>query len=159
MNWDRNDIQGLRARKPKIAIDSVPLESKEHGPISPGEVQVKELEFERASRGGNSGSTPSRSSRATDQGIGVANRAGKTRAAEAENQANESIKSYARVIDARAVASESLSTQLERATREHNLNLERLRRVVVRRQTGRTFAADAGPGSQARCTSRRNQHP
>ena len=50
----------------------------------------------------------------------------KTRSAEAESRADQVRQSHARVIERVTVASESLSTQLERATREHNLKVERL---------------------------------
>lgn len=48
MKWTESEIQGLKAQEAKdLAVEFLQtLEAKDKGPLSPGEVQVKELEFE-----------------------------------------------------------------------------------------------------------------
>lgn len=48
MTWTESEIQGLKAQEAKdLAVELLrKLETKEQGLISPGEVQMKELEYE-----------------------------------------------------------------------------------------------------------------
>ena len=48
MNWTESDIQALKAQEAKdLAVELLhKLDAKQKGPISAGEVQIKELDFE-----------------------------------------------------------------------------------------------------------------
>ena len=139
MNWTESDIQALKAQEAKdLAVELLQkLEAKEKGPISPGEVQIKELDFElEAARGRERGQASPRGSRAANQGTGAADPTGEDALAEAESHANEVRESFAHVVERVNEAGESLSTQLERATREHNLKVEQLESTFAVRAGG-----------------------
>lgn len=128
-NWTESEVQGLKAQEAKdLAIELLQkLEAKERGLITPGEVQMKELEFELRLR--EAENDDRRRSETHDQRVmelQLQIEQEKTRSAEAECRANQIRESHARIIERVAEASESLSVQLERATREHNLKVERL---------------------------------
>lgn len=137
MDWNESAIQGLKAQEAKeLAVEFLhKLEAKEKGPISPGEVQLKELDFELRLR--EAKIEDNRRREAHEQQIKELElqiEREKTRCAEAESHANQVHESHARVIERVADASESLSTQLERATREHNLKVEQLESSFAARQ-------------------------
>lgn len=137
MNWTESDIQALKAQEAKdLAIELLQkLEAKEKGPISPGEVQIKELEFELRLR--EAESEDNRLHEAHERQIKELElqiQQEKTRLAEAESKANEVRESFADVVQRVNEAGESLSTQLERATREHNLKVEQLESTFAVRQ-------------------------
>jgi hypothetical protein len=128
-NWTESEIQGLKAQEAKdLAIELLQqLAAKEEGLISPGEVQMRELEFDLRLR--QAEIEDRRQSEAHERRIKELElqiEQEKTRAAEAESRANDVRQAHARVIERVAEASESLSAQLERATREHNVKVERL---------------------------------
>lgn len=129
MKWTEAEIQALKAQEAKdLAVEFLELlEAKDKGPISPGEVQLKELEFNLRLREAEIADRRQREAhekRIKELELQIEQE--KTRAAETEKTANEIRQSHARVIERVAEATESLSTQLERATRTHNLKLEQL---------------------------------
>ena len=129
MKWTEAEIQALKAQEAKdLAVEFFQmLEAKEKGPISPGEVQLKELDFNLRFREAEIEDRRRRElheKRIKELELQIQQE--KTRAAEAEEMANQVRQSHARVIERVAEATESLSTQLERATRTHNLKLEQL---------------------------------
>jgi hypothetical protein len=129
MTWTESEIQGLKAQEAKdLAIELLEkLEAKEQGLISPGEVQLKELEFELRLREAENEDRRRREAhemRVKELELQIEQE--NSRSAEAESRANQVRAEHARVIERVTAASESLSTQLERATREHNLKVERL---------------------------------
>lgn len=129
MNWTENDIQSLKAQEAKdLAVEFMhQLLAKERGPISPGEVQLKELEFELKLRDAeNEDNRVARLHEKQIKELALKIDQEKTRAAEAISHADEVRQEHAGVIQRVSEASESLSTQLERLTREHNLKTERL---------------------------------
>jgi hypothetical protein len=129
MTLTESEIQGLKAQEAKdLAIDLLEkLKVKDQGLISPGEVQLKELEYElrlREAENEDRRRCESHLQRIKELELQIEQE--KTRAAEAEGHANQVRESHARVIERVATANEALSMQLERATREHNLKVERL---------------------------------
>jgi len=137
MNWTESDIQGLKAQEAKdLAVELLQkLEAKEKGTISPGEVQVKELDFELRLREAESEDNRLREAHERQiKELELQIQQEKTRSSEAESHANQVRESFAHVMERVDEASESLSTQLERATREHNLKVEQLESTFAVRQ-------------------------
>jgi len=129
MDWTESDIQTLKAQEAKdLAVEFlIQLETKEKGPISPGEVQIKELDFELRLR--EAESEDNRCREAHERQIKELEhqiQQQKTSCAEAENRANQVREAFAHVVGCVDDAQESLSMQLERTTREHNLKVEQL---------------------------------
>jgi len=129
MKWTEAEIQALKAQEAKdLAVEFLELlEAKDKGPISPGEVQLKELEFNlRLREAENCRPSPARGARETYQGIGTANRAGENacRRGRENGQRNPPVpRARHRAV---AEATNRSAPQLERATRTHNLKLEQL---------------------------------
>lgn len=137
MKWTEAEIQALKAQEAKdLAVEFLEmLEAKERGPISPGEVQLKELDFNLRLREAEIADRRQREAHEKSiKELELQIEQEKTRAAEAEKMANEIRQSHARVIERVAEATESLSTQLERATRTHNLKLEQLTASYVAKE-------------------------
>jgi hypothetical protein len=137
MDWTESDIQALKAQEAKdLAVEFLhKLETREKGPISPAEVQMKELEYELRLREAEiedqrRRETHERSIKELELQIEQE----KTRSAEAENRANQVRELHARLIERVEEASESLSRQLERASREHNLKVERLASIYASKE-------------------------
>jgi len=137
MNLSEAEIQALKAQEAKdLAIELLhKLEIKGKGLISAGEVQIKELEFEISLR--EAENEDNRLREAHDRQIKELElqiQQEKTRLAEAESQADLVRESFAQVVERVKVADLSLSTKLERATREHNLKVEQLESTFAARQ-------------------------
>ena len=137
MEWTESDIQTLKSQEAKdLAVEFLQqLEAKEKGPISPGEVQLKELEFAlklREAENEDQRLREAHQKRIKELELEIQQE--KTRAAEAESQANQIRESFAHVVKRVDEAGESLSTQLERATRQHNLKMEQLETSFATRQ-------------------------
>ncbi len=129
MEWSESSIQSLKAQEAKdLAIEFLEkLEAKEKGPISPGEVQIKELDFQLRLREAEIDDHRRREAHEKQvKELELQIEQEKTRCAEAESRAEKIREAHAQVIARVSDANESLSTQLERATREHNLKVERL---------------------------------
>lgn len=137
MEWTESDIQSLKAQEAKdLAVELLgKLKAKEKGPLSPGEVQIRELEFQLRLREAESEDNRLREAHERQvRELELKIQQEKTRAAEAESRANEVRQSFAHLMDRVSQTSESLSTQLERAAREHNLKLEQLESGFATRQ-------------------------
>lgn len=139
MKWTEAEIQALKSQEAKdLAVEFLELlEAKEKGPISPGEVQLKELDFNLRLREAEIADRREREAhekRIKELELQIEQE--KTRAAEAEEMANQVRQTHARVIERVAEATESLSTQLERATRTHNLKLEQLTSAFAAKEEG-----------------------
>jgi hypothetical protein len=129
MNWTEDAIQALKAQEAKdLAVEFLhKLQAKDKGPISPGEVQMKELEFQlRLKEAEVEDKRRHETHERHIKELELQVEQEKTRAAEAESRANQVRESYVQVIERVAEGSESLSTQLERATRAHNVKVEQL---------------------------------
>jgi len=137
MNWTENDIQALKAQEAKdLAVELLhKLKAKEKGPISPGEVQIKELDLElRLREAENEDNRLREAHQERIKELELQIQQEKTRCGEAESQASRVRESFANVVERVDEANESLSTQLERATREHNLKVEQLESTFAERQ-------------------------
>ncbi len=137
MEWTESEIQSLKAQEAKdLAVELLhQLEAKEQGPISPAEVQIRELDFELRLREAEQEDrrrheTHERQIKELELQIEQE----RTRCAAAENQADQVRASFASVIQRVEEANQSLSIQLDRATREHNLKLEQLEASYAARQ-------------------------
>ena len=137
MNWTESDIQALKAQEAKdLAVELLrKLEAKEKGPISPGEVQIKELDLElRLREAENEDNRLREAHQRQIKELELQIQQKKARCGEAESQASRVRESFAHVVERVNEANESLSTQLERATREHNLKVEQLESTFAERQ-------------------------
>lgn len=124
-----NEIQGLKAQEAKdLAIRLLRmLNAKEKAPISAGEVQLKELEYELKLK--EAEAEDNRHHEACEQHVKELElqiEQEKTRQVEAETKADRVRLQYAQLVEQVQSATESLSVQLERSTREHHLKIERL---------------------------------
>lgn len=129
MKITENDVQALKAQEAKdLAIRLLKkLDAKDRAPISAGEVQLKELQYELRLKDAEAEDNRRREAHEVrikefEQQIEQE----KTRQAEAENHAERVRSEHAKLVEQVRVAEESLSIQLERATREHNLRTEQL---------------------------------
>ena len=141
MNWTESDIQALKAQEAKdLAIEFMrQLEAKERGPISPGEVQIKELDFQVRLREAEIEDQRARENHERKiRELELQIEQERTRCAEAESRANQVREVHAQIIERVSAANESLSTQLERTTREHNLKVEQLEATFTTRQEALT---------------------
>ena len=114
MDISESYIQGLKAQEAKDLCSELlqKLRDKERAPISPGELQIKELELQIEQQ--------------------------RSRQAEAESCAEQVRQEHARVVEQVESAQEALSIQFERATREHVLiekEPERIACAVEARQS------------------------
>jgi hypothetical protein len=135
--WTESDIQSLKAQEAKdVAIEFLrELEAMEAGLISPGEVQLRELEYSLQLRKAEAEDQRQRAAHEKQvKELELQIEKERTRWAEAESRANEIRQSHARVIERVEEATESLSTRLERATREHNLKVEQLETAHAAKQ-------------------------
>lgn len=129
MKITENDIQTLKAQEAKdLAIQMLKkLQAKDKAPISAGEVQLKELQYELRLKEAEAEDNRQREAhelriKELQQQIEQE----KTRQAEAETRAEKVRAEHAKLVEQVHVAEETLSIQLERATREHNLKIEQL---------------------------------
>lgn len=132
------DIQSLKAQEAKdLAVDLLhELQAKEKGPLSTAEVQLKELEFQLRLREAESEDNRRREAHERQiKELELHIQQERVRCEEAESRANEVREAFANVVDRVTKTNESLSLQLERATREHNLKIEQLEVTSAARQT------------------------
>ncbi len=137
MPHTESSIQSLKAQEAKdLAIELLQkLNAKARGPISPGELQLHELEYELKLREAESEDQRCRERherQIKELELQIAQE--KARVAEAATRADEVRAGYATVIERVSQGGESLSTQLERATREHNLKVEQLTATFAAKQ-------------------------
>jgi hypothetical protein len=129
MKLNENDIQSLKAQEAKdLAVKLFKqLKAKEKGPLSPGEVQLKELEYELKLKEAEINDNRRREEHEKlIRELELQIEQEKTRQAEAASQADRVREEHAQVVEKVEAAMESLSIQLEKASREHNLKVERL---------------------------------
>jgi hypothetical protein len=144
-NWTENDIQSLKAQEAKdLAVSFLhKLESKAQAPITPGQVQLKELEYELKLK----------EAEATDRRqheehvertrqLELEIETEKRRHAEAEEQASEVRQQHAELLQRVQSSQEALSLQLERATRQHNVKIEALELEFTARREQLTHECD-----------------
>ena len=129
MDISESDIQALKAQEAKdLCIELLnKLREKERAPISPGELQIKELEYDLRLKEAEAEDNRKREAHALQiKELERQIEQERTRQAEAEDRVDEVRREHARVVEQVQSAQEALSIQYERATREHALKLERL---------------------------------
>ncbi len=124
-----NDINALRAQEAKdLAIQlQDQLRARAKAPITAGEVQLRELEYELKLKEAEAEDARQRerhTERLRELELQIEQE--KTRQAEADAQGAKVREEQAKLVEKVDGAKQSLSIQLERATRENNLKIEKL---------------------------------
>jgi len=127
LTYSESEVQGLKAQEAKdYCVELMQqLTAKEGGPISPGEVQLQELQYELEVKEAEAEDNRQREShleRMKQLELEIEHE--KAEWAKAEKLADDRRERYARVIQQVAESQEKLSVQLDRATREHNVKLQ-----------------------------------
>lgn len=127
LKYAENEIQSLKAQEAKdYCIELLQqLAQRDGGPISPGEVQLQELQYELRLK--EAESEDSRQREGSEQRIKELEleiEQERTRLAEATQQADSVRARHAEVIQQVSHSQEKLSVQLDRATREHSVKME-----------------------------------
>ena len=122
-----SEIAGLKAQEAKdYCIELLQeLERRSMDPLSPGEMQLEELQFELKLKEAEAEDNRQRElheQRLKELELEIAGE--KSRQAEANKRVDEVRQRHAEVIQQVANAQEKLSVQLERASREHNVRLQ-----------------------------------
>ncbi len=131
------EIQNLKAQEAKdLCIELLnELRLKERGPISPSEVQVKELEYTlrlRDAEAADRRAEEQHQLRIKELELQIEQE--KTSQAEAERKTDDLRRQYSEIFTRVESAQEAMNIALERATREHALKLEQLESQYVTRQ-------------------------
>lgn len=130
MKYTEAEVQGLKAQDAKnYCIDLMhQLKAKESGPISPGEVQLKELEFELQLKAAEAADSRLREEH-LERIKALELKIEQERAAVEKqiNAAEEKQAEYASVIQQVADSQEKLSVQLDRATKEHAVKIQMMK--------------------------------
>jgi hypothetical protein len=127
MKYTEHEIQTLKAQEAKdYCVELLrQLSLRDGGPISPGEVQLQELQYELRLK--EAESEDSRQREASDlriKELELEIERERTRLAETAQQAEAVRGHHAEVIGKVSSSQEQLSFQLERATREHNVKMQ-----------------------------------
>lgn len=129
MIWTNSDINNLKSQDAKdLAIELQDrLLKKEKAPISAGEVQLRELEYELKLKEAAAEDARHREQHVERvKALELQIEQEKSRQLKAEKQAAKVQEKHAELVQAVDKAKESLSIQLEKATRENNLKIENL---------------------------------
>lgn len=127
--WTESDIQALKAQEAKdLAIEFLSkLQRKERGPISPGEVQLQELEYElRLKEAEQEDQQAARVHEQRIKELELEIERERTQAAQVQQKANSVRQRLTELIDRVRQSEASLGVGLERAVREHRLRIEQL---------------------------------
>lgn len=127
--WTEGDIQGLKAQEAKdLAIEFLhKLETKDKAPISAGEVQLKELQYNLQLKEAEAEDNRQREAHERQiKELELQIEQERARHAQSARHADEVRAQHAALLEQVRASEESLSTELDRATREHNLKIERL---------------------------------
>lgn len=129
MIWTTNEINALRAQEAKeLAIELQDrLLAKESAPITAGEVQLRELEYElklKEAEAEDAREQERHHQRIKELELQIQQE--RARQAEAVAKAAKVREEQAELAENVTTAKESLSVQLEKATRENNLKIEKL---------------------------------
>jgi len=129
MKISETDIQSLKAQEAKdLAVQLLhELQAKDKGFISPGEVQLKELEYElklKEAEFEDKRQHEEHEERIRQLALQVEQE--RTAQAAARSRAEQVRQEHSRLVEQVENTTESLSVRLMRTTREHNLKLEKL---------------------------------
>lgn len=127
MKISEADIQALKAQEAKdLCIDLLrKLNATKGGPISTGEVQLQELQYElklKEAEAADRREQEQHEQRLAELQLEIERE--KTRQLEAERNADGVRQEHVQIIQQVASSQEKLSAQLDRATREHNVHLQ-----------------------------------
>ncbi|MEO1616061.1 MAG: hypothetical protein AAFV88_09445 [Planctomycetota bacterium] len=137
-DWTEADIQALKAQEAKdLAVELLhEIDVKEAGPISPGEVQLRELEYElKIKQAEIEDATNQREHEKHLRELEIELERERSKAAESHSEADRIRDELRQLIDRVRHSEESLSTQLERATREHRLKIEQMEHDFATRRS------------------------
>lgn len=129
MTWTEAEIQALKAQEAKdLAVELLQkLQAKDKAPISAGEVQLKELQYSLQLKEAEADDNRQREEHERKiKELELEIERERASFAQATRHADEVRASHAALLEKVRTSEESLSTLLERATREHNLKVERL---------------------------------
>ena len=129
MDISESDIQGLKAQEAKDLCSELlqKLRDKERAPISPGELQIKELEYDLRLKEAEAEDNRRHEAHLLKiKELELQIDQERSRQAEAGDRTDQVRREHAGIIEQVESAQEALSIQFERATREHALKLEHL---------------------------------
>lgn len=136
--WTESDIQSLKAQEAKdLAVEFLQaLENKAQGPISPGEVQLRELEYElKIKEAEKEDARQQREHELQIRELELRLEQQRTEASQASSQSDAVRRELQELVERVRGSEETLSVSLERATREHRLKLEQLEQDYKERQS------------------------
>ncbi len=125
--YSESDVQALKAQEAKdYCIELMRLlAAREGGPISPGEVQLQELQYELDLKEAEAADNRAREAHLERvKELELAIESERAECAKAIQAADQRREKYAAVIGQVAQSQEKMSVQLDRATREHNVKLQ-----------------------------------
>lgn len=135
--WTESAIQGLKAQEAKdLAVELLQeLQAKERAPITPGQVQLKELQYGLRIKEAEAEDNRRREAHAQRiKELEFQIEQERRQHAESVEQADRVRQQHAQLVEQVQAAQESLSIQLERATREHNVHVESLEAEYAKRK-------------------------
>jgi hypothetical protein len=127
VTYTESEVQGLKAQEAKDYCVTLmrQLEARAEGPISPGEVQLQELQYELQLKQAEAEDNRQRQAhleRIKELELEIERE--RAEFAKAEKMAEEVRQQQVQVIQQVAESQEALSVTLDRATREHNVKLQ-----------------------------------
>ncbi|MFC1758786.1 hypothetical protein ACFL2H_08465 [Planctomycetota bacterium] len=127
LTYSESEVQGLKAQEAKdYCVELMgQLKARDGGPISPGEVQLQELQYELQLKEAEAEDNRQREEHLERmKELELEIESAKAEQAKAEKLADDRRERYAKVIGQVAQSQEKMSVQLDRATREHNVKLQ-----------------------------------
>ncbi len=127
LTYTESEVQGLKAQEAKdYCVELMQLlTAKEGGPISPGEVQLQELQYELQLKEAEAEDNRQREAHLERvKQLELEIESEKAEWAKAEKLSDDRRERYSQVIQQVAQSQEKLSVQLDRATRQHNVKLQ-----------------------------------
>lgn len=135
--WSESDIQSLKAQEAKdLAVEFlIALRDKDRSPITPGQVQLKELEYGLKIKEAELEDARRRNAHAERvKELELEIEQERTRQAERTQDVDQVRSEHAQLVEQVQAAKESMSVQLERATAEHNAKIESLEAAYAERK-------------------------
>lgn len=127
LEYTESEVQNLKAQEAKDYCIQLmrQLVARQSGPISPGEVQLQELQYELALKEAEAEDNRQREAHLERlKALELEIEREKAEAAQAQKLADDRRERYAQMINQVAQSQEALSIQLDRSTREHNVKLQ-----------------------------------
>ena len=129
MTWTENEIQALKAQEAKdLAVELLhKLESRDRAPVTAGQVQLKELQYGlkiKEAEAEDNRQREAHQQRIKELELQIEQE--KRKQSEAVQHADRAREEHAKLVEQVQAADESMSIQLERASREHQVKMETL---------------------------------